>query len=140
VTVHDDDILDYDFVDDETRELPPPSRPRARGRPEARPAGAAGGRGAPPRTERDHALLRLAALVALAILVVVLLAVWVQGCAAEDDQVTYSDYMAEVDAVGKDSQDRRRPRHAPDDAGPRPDGARTQLGGCSSSRLDAAGA
>ena len=26
MTVHDDDILDFDFVDDETRELPPPTR------------------------------------------------------------------------------------------------------------------
>jgi hypothetical protein len=26
VTVHDDDILDFDFVDDETRELSPPTR------------------------------------------------------------------------------------------------------------------
>ena len=26
MTVHDDDILDFDFVDDETREVAPPSR------------------------------------------------------------------------------------------------------------------
>jgi hypothetical protein len=105
VTVHDDDILDFDFVDDETRELPPPSRPTGT-RPPGGPTGGGGGR--PPRAplrgpNAITPLLRLAALVGLAILVVVLLAVWVQGCAAEDDQVTYGDYMAEVDAVGKDS-------------------------------------
>jgi hypothetical protein len=41
--------------------------------------------------------------VALAILVVVLLAVWVQGCAAEEETVTYGDYMSQVGAVGQDS-------------------------------------
>ena len=40
---------------------------------------------------------------ALAILVVVLLAVWVQGCAAEDEQTTYSAYLGDVGEVGRDS-------------------------------------
>lgn len=106
MTVHDDDILDFDFVDDETRELPPPSRPAGTRPPGGGPSGGGGGR--PPRApfrgpSTLTPLLRLAALVALAILVVVLLAVWVQGWAAEEDQVTYGDYMAEIDAVGKDS-------------------------------------
>ncbi len=102
MTVHDDDILDFDFVDDETRELPPPSQPGGTRPPE----GPTGGRPPAPPPRGSNALtplLRLAALVALAILVVVLLAVWVQGCAAEDEQVTYGDYMGEIDAVGKDS-------------------------------------
>ena len=107
VTSHDDDILDFDFVDDETRELAPPaSRPtprrraavrRAAGRPRPAPA---------PASAAPHGLtplLRLAALVAFAILVVVLLAVWVQGCAGDDEQTTYGDYMAEIGDVGKDS-------------------------------------
>jgi CARDB len=103
VTVHDDDILDFDFVDDQTQETAPPSRPG--GRPPT-------GDGPPPRGPRGpqfrppHGytpLLRLAGLVALAILVVVLLAVWVQGCAGDDEQTTYSDYLTEVGAVGKDS-------------------------------------
>jgi hypothetical protein len=103
VTVHDDDILDFDFVDDETREVSPPTRPPGGGRP---PGGSAGG--GPPRGPLPGAgsltpLFRLAALVALAILVVVLLAVWVQGCAADDEEVTYGDYMGQIDAVGKDS-------------------------------------
>ena len=102
VTVHDDDILDFDFVDDETRELPPtrtgrrpPSGPRGPGgprRPQLRPP-----QGITP-------LLRLAGLVVLAVVVVVLLAVWVQGCAGDDTEATYADYMAEVGAVGRDSQ------------------------------------
>jgi hypothetical protein len=102
VTVHDDDILDFDFVDDETRELPPPTGPRGT-RP---PSGPTGGRPSGPSPRGPSALaplLRLAALVALAILVVVLLTVWVQGCAAAEDEVTYGEYMGEVDAVGKDS-------------------------------------
>src|SRR4029453_3445786 len=100
VTVHDHDILDFDFVDDETREIPPPDRPS--GAP--KPGGPSGG-GSPPRAplrgpNAITPLLRLAALVALAVLVVVLLAVWVQGCAAEDDEATYGDYMSAIGAVG----------------------------------------
>ena len=67
MTVHDDDILDFDFVDDETREVPPPARqsgPRPPG------GGPTGGGGRPPRTLRGPnsltPLLRLAGLVALA--------------------------------------------------------------------------
>ena len=59
-----------------------------------------------PRFRAPHGitpLLRLAGLVALAILVVVLLAVWVQGCAAEDDQTTYGNYLADIGEVGNDS-------------------------------------
>jgi hypothetical protein len=41
--------------------------------------------------------------VALAIFVVVLLAVWAQGCAADDDQAVYGDYLGEIGAVGSDS-------------------------------------
>jgi hypothetical protein len=107
VTVHDDDILDFDFVDDETRELPPPSRPG--GRP---PSGDGPRGGGPPGPRRPQfrapqgvtPLLRLAALVVFAIAVVVLLAVWVQGCAGTDDKTAYGDYLSGVGAVGADSQ------------------------------------
>jgi CARDB len=102
VTVHDDDILDFDFVDDETREITQP--PRTGTRPPGGPRGGGGPRG--PRFVAPHGitpLLRLAGLVALAILVVVLLAVWVQGCAAEDDQTAYGDYLADIGEVGSDS-------------------------------------
>ena len=106
MTVHDDDILDFDFVDDETRELAPTTRPGG-----TRPPGGdgpRGGGGGPrrPQFRAPHGItprLRLAGLVALAILVVVLLAIWVQGCAAEDDQTTYSAYLGDVGEVGRDS-------------------------------------
>ena len=103
MTVHDDDILDFDFVDDETREIAPPTRPSGR------PPGGEGPRGGGPRRPQlrtPHGLtplLRLAGLVALAILVVVLLAVWVQGCAGQDDQAAYADYLAGAGEVGSDS-------------------------------------
>ena len=106
MTSHDDDILDFDFVDDETRELAPPSSrptPRQPGDDDVQPGGRGprrphfgGGHGLTP-------LLRLAALVAFAILVIVLLAVWVQGCAGDDEQTTYGTYLAEIGDVGKDS-------------------------------------
>ena len=107
MTVHDDDILDFDFVDDETRELnsqtrsggqrppgggPPPSGPRGPRRPQFRPP-----QGITP-------LLRLAGFVVFAILVIVLLAVWVQGCAGDDTDTVYGNYMADMGAVGRDSQ------------------------------------
>ena len=106
MTVHDDDILDFDFVDDETRELPPPTGPGGTRPPGGPPPG--GPRG--PRRPQFRPpqgitpLLRLAGFVAFAILVVVLLAVWVQGCAGEDTQTTYENYMADIGAVGRDSQ------------------------------------
>jgi len=106
VTVHDDDILDFDFVDDETRELPPPTGPGGTRPPGGPPPG--GPRG--PRRPQFRPpqgitpLLRLAGFVAFAILVVVLLAVWVQGCAGDDTQTTYENYMGDIGAVGRDSQ------------------------------------
>jgi hypothetical protein len=48
-------------------------------------------------------LLRLVALIALGILVVVLLAVWVEGCASDRKRERYTDYMAEVQGVGNAS-------------------------------------
>ena len=102
MSVHDDDILDFDFVDDETREIAPPTRPSG-----GPPGG--GSRGGGPRRPQLRTpqgltpLLRLAGLVALAILVVVLVAVWVQGCAGQDDQTAYGDYLAGAGEVGNDS-------------------------------------
>ena len=37
--MHDDDILDFDFVDDETRELAPPSKPSGTRPPGGGPSG-----------------------------------------------------------------------------------------------------
>ena len=106
MTAHDDDILDFDFVDDETRELAPTSRSG-----EQRPPGGSPprGPGGPrrPQFRPPHGvtpLLRLAGLVAFAILVVVVLGVWVPGGAGEDAQAPDADYMADIGAVGRDSQ------------------------------------
>jgi hypothetical protein len=106
VSVHDDDILDFDFVDDETRELASSSRQGGGSRP---PGGPPQGPGGPrrPGFRPPHGLtplLRLTGFVVLAILVVVLLVVWIGGCAGDDTETTYGNYMAEIGAVGKDSQ------------------------------------
>jgi hypothetical protein len=105
VSVHDDDILDFDFVDDETRELAPSSRGGGSGPPGGPPTGPGGPRRPQFRPPQGTTpLLRLAGLVAFAILVVVLLAVWIQGCAGADTETTYGNYMTEIGGVGKDSQ------------------------------------
>ena len=88
---------------------PPPCGPPPGGRPPGGgPQGGGGGGRGPrrPQFSSPHGitpLLRLAGLVALAILVIVLLAVWVQGCAGTDEQTAYGDYLASVGEVGKDS-------------------------------------
>jgi hypothetical protein len=45
----------------------------------------------------------LIALIALAILIVVLLVVWIEGCSAQAKRDSYADYMAEIAAVGNAS-------------------------------------
>jgi hypothetical protein len=49
-------------------------------------------------------LLRLLGLIAFAILIVVLLLLWVQSCQEDAKRDAYSDYMASVAAVGRDSE------------------------------------
>jgi hypothetical protein len=102
MSTRDEDILDFDFFDDE--EPPSWEEPdeRGPGPPRDRPP-----RG--PRRPRIRAprtltpLLRLVALIALAILIVVLLVVWAEGCASDRKQERYGDYMTEVGAVGNAS-------------------------------------
>jgi CARDB len=106
VSTRDEDILDFDFFDEEeppTWEEPPErgvAPPRERG-PRGRPPGGQGPRLQAPSNLTP--LLRLVALIALAILVVVLLAVWIEGCTSEAKAERYGDYMAEVGAVGNAS-------------------------------------
>ena len=104
MSVHDDDILDFDFVDDDTRERSPvrtgdsPGRGDDGARPPRPPRG--------PRLRGPHGLtplLRLVGLVAFAIIVVVLLVVWVQGCSSDQQRETYNDYMTEIGDVGTTS-------------------------------------
>ncbi|MGI8974989.1 MAG: hypothetical protein ACR2HI_12550 [Gaiella sp.] len=107
MSVHDEDILDFDFVDDATRETPP-QRTETPRQPTGRGGGGGDGTGGPRRpqlgTPRPSVpLVRLVGLVAFGILVVVLLTVWAQGCAEEGKQDTYAEYYAAVGAVGADS-------------------------------------
>jgi hypothetical protein len=100
MSTRDEDILDFDFFDEEE---PPtweetaerPGGPRDRGPREPRPRLRRPGNLTP--------LLRLVALVALAILIVVLLVVWAEGCAADRKQERYGDYMTEIGAIGNAS-------------------------------------
>ena len=104
MSTHDDDILDFDFFDEGATREDLPSRetrgderraPRQGGgprRPQFRP-----GSGLTP-------LLRLVGLIAFAILIVVLLVVWAQGCSSDHQRGAYRSYMAEIGTVGKDSQ------------------------------------
>lgn len=99
MTTRDEDILDFDFFGEEeppSWEDPPeggPGPPRDRG----------------PRGPRFRSpgnltpLLRLVGLIALAILIVVLLAVWVEGCATDRKRERYTDYVTEIGAVGNAS-------------------------------------
>ena len=102
---NDDDILDFDFFeDDATREY-------ARFRPwrvaPARPSGRWWRRGPRrPQLRAPHGvtpLLRLIGFVAFAILVVVLLIVWGQGCSSDKKRSNYSDAMTELGTIGTNS-------------------------------------
>ena len=99
----DDDILDFDFSDEEDApswedpeglETPPPTSERRGGR-------GRGSRFGPPRNLTP--LLRLVGLIALAILVIVLLAVWVEGCTTDAKRERNSTYLAEIGAIGNAS-------------------------------------
>jgi hypothetical protein len=101
MTTRDEDILDFDFFGEEE----PPSWDEPAEQKPGPP------RDRPPREPRQRMrppgnltpLLRLIALIALGILVVVLLAVWVEGCASDRKRESYTDYLAEVGAVGNQS-------------------------------------
>lgn len=95
--------FEFDFFDE-------PETQEASGRGDRtfrRPLG--GGRG--PRLPRGPIrpragftpLLRLLGLIAFAILIVVLLLLWAQACQADKKRDSYSDYMTEIAAVGRDS-------------------------------------
>jgi len=101
VSTRDEDILDFDFFDEE--EPPSWEEPTERrgGPPRSRGPRGRGPRFRPPGNLTP--LLRLVALLALAILIVVLLAVWVEGCAADRKTERYRDYMAEIGSIGNAS-------------------------------------
>ena len=101
MSTRDEDILDFDFFDEQE----PPSWEEPE---EGGPGPPRGGGPRPPR-RRFHGpsnltpLLRLVALIGLAILIVVLLVVWVEGCASDRKRDRYSDYMAQIGAIGTQS-------------------------------------
>ncbi len=97
MTERDSDI-EFDFFEElEPREPPPP---------EERPRGPRGG--PPRRSVRGPTgftpLLRLAGLIAFAILIVVLLVFWVQSCRGASKKHSYQSYFSKVKVIGDDSQ------------------------------------
>ena len=101
MSTRDDDILDFDFFDEEDApswdepeglQAPPSSERGRRGR---------GSGFRPPRNLTP--LLRLIGLIALAILVVVLLVVWVEGCTTEAKLDRNRTYLADIGAIGNAS-------------------------------------
>jgi hypothetical protein len=102
MSTRDDDILDFDFFDEEQ---PPsweePEELTTESPPER------GGRG--PRGPRFHAprnltpLVRLIGVIALGILLAVLLVVWVQGCTETSKRDRYEAYLADIGAIGNAS-------------------------------------
>jgi hypothetical protein len=98
----DDDILDFDFEDDTTRETHATDRVGAA----ARPSGSGGGGPRRPRFRAPHGItpiLRLVGFVAFAVLIVVLLVVWGQGCSSDKKRNDYSGAMTEIGAIGSSS-------------------------------------
>ncbi|NUT56068.1 MAG: hypothetical protein HOQ03_08820 [Thermoleophilia bacterium] len=99
-----DTDFEFDFFEEpETQEAPGRSertlrRPLGGGRRPRMPRG-------PIRPRAGFTpLLRLIGLIAFAILIVVLLLLWVQSCQEDAKRDSYSDYMTDVAAVGRDSE------------------------------------
>jgi hypothetical protein len=101
MSTRDDDILDFDFFDEEE----PPSWEEPEGlEPQPPPERGRRGRGSGFRPPRNLTpLLRLIGLIALAILVVVLLVVWVEGCTEEAKLDRNRTYLADIGAIGNAS-------------------------------------
>lgn len=102
MTERDDDI-EFDFFEDlePAEPAPPPERPRPTKPPGGRPPG-------PRRAVRGPTgvtpLLRLAGLIAFAILIIVLLVFWVNSCRGASKKHSYEVYFEKVGGVGRDSQ------------------------------------
>jgi hypothetical protein len=85
--------IEFDFFEEpETQEATPRTRPTRPGpkRPVRPPTG-------------FTPLLRLAGLIAFAIVIVVLLVLWIGSCRSESKRELYRDYMAEMNRVAADS-------------------------------------
>ncbi len=103
---HDDDILDFDFFEDATRES---SSASGGARDDASAEPSSGGGGGGPRRPSLHAphgltpILRLVGFVAFAILIIVLLIVWGQGCSSDKKRSSYGDAVTELGTIGASS-------------------------------------
>src|SRR5579883_369984 len=97
-----DDEIEFDFFEDEpaTTEAPPPRvrlpRRGGQGPRRRRPAG-------PPRGLTP--LLRLLALVAIVVAVLVFFGLVIQSCAATSKHDSYAGYMSKVAVIARSSQD-----------------------------------
>ena len=95
----DDDNLDFDFFDDDaTREDAGAARAEPRRAPPQAAETAAEGR-AGRSFQAPHGvtpILRLIGFVAFAILIVVLLVLWAQGCSSDKKRNDYSDAMTQL--------------------------------------------
>jgi len=95
-----DDDIEFDFFEDEpaTAEAPPPPArvrlPGRTGRPPRRPAG-------PPKGAAP--LLRLLALVAIAVVVLLGFGLLIKSCASSSQHDAYSHYMDKVDTIAAQS-------------------------------------
>src|SRR2546428_7842957 len=99
------DDLDFDFFDDDPEtgealeeERPPREPPR---RPPRRPPGGRSPVGLTP-------LLRLAGLVAFAILIVVLFVFWISSCQGASKKSSYKHYMEKIAVIAKNSEQHGR--------------------------------
>jgi hypothetical protein len=99
------DDLDFDFFDEDPEpgepfeeERPPREPPR---RPPRRPPGARPPLGVTP-------LLRLAGLIAFAILIVVLLVFWISSCQGAGKKSSYKHYMENIAKLAKNSEQHGR--------------------------------
>jgi hypothetical protein len=108
VSSNDDDILDFDFFEDDATRESGAASGGGRGAAGAEPASRGGGGGGPrrPSLHAPHGLapiLRLVGFVAFAILIVVLLIVWGQGCSSDKKRTSYGDAMTELGTIGTSS-------------------------------------
>lgn len=100
MSTRDEGPLDFDFFEEgatrESQAVEPTAPASRRPGPPRRPPRLRTPRGATP-------LLRLAGLVAFAIVIVVLLVVWGQGCASDSQRTTYGAYLTSIGGIGASS-------------------------------------